>query len=412
MLYRDVEGRDGQFVRLPLICGPRADETVRRPAGMKTHYWRVRAVDDDGDDGSGDGDYAERMHLMGRSLPVDSLWQVDEAVVPALSNSRESVVQKLISQQERHTGKKTPITASVINSLLANNAIMPLLPNTFEEGTNMCVSPSSSPSPPMFRCCIPWALPAPSLPFPFPRVAVQLVLQLPFEVTVSTIPVVTPAVSATKRRQAVEAAVLRSVLDRVHEPESPLSGPGLDAVLSERAAAFDAKLKFLFPRLFTSEGTRRGGGACFFPSITSPCGACVSLQPRLCPPAARGWPAMRSATCWVASRISTGSPLCKRSLWGMRLRGTSSQQHAPWSLLCRRGHFSHGEAAVATGRGGGGKWRLAPDCNLPFTCVAVVPSPSGFLWDEGFHQLLVGRWDPELSRTILRSWLTSMDADV
>ncbi|KAG8365914.1 hypothetical protein BUALT_Bualt17G0021500 [Buddleja alternifolia] len=90
-----------------------------------------------------------------------------------------------------------------------------------------------------------------------------------------------------------------------------------------------------------------------------------------------------------------------------------------------------GKAALGNLLGGIGysygqsKISLPPSSNLeprdnyisywPAELYTAVPSrpffPRGFLWDEGFHQLLIWRWDVRISLDIIGHWLDLMNAD-
>ncbi|KAJ3212030.1 Processing alpha glucosidase I [Clydaea vesicula] len=59
--------------------------------------------------------------------------------------------------------------------------------------------------------------------------------------------------------------------------------------------------------------------------------------------------------------------------------------------------------------------KVDPKEEGPFSLFTATPSrpffPRGFLWDEGFHQLLVGSWDNDLSLDILKHWSDLIDSN-
>ncbi|CAG8462998.1 7789_t:CDS:10 [Acaulospora morrowiae] len=53
--------------------------------------------------------------------------------------------------------------------------------------------------------------------------------------------------------------------------------------------------------------------------------------------------------------------------------------------------------------------QLTPPASL-FTATPSRPFfPRGFYWDEGFHQLLIGSWDNDLSLEIIKNWVSLID---
>ncbi|CAM9545434.1 unnamed protein product [Heterosigma akashiwo] len=104
--------------------------------------------------------------------------------------------------------------------------------------------------------------------------------------------------------------------------------------------------------------------------------------------------------------------------YGLEARGFGEKEVAAAkaalsNLVGGMGYF-HGRHLVrAPGeRPGAGGARRVRVPSFPTSLFTAVPSrsffPRGFLWDEGFHQLLVARWDPVLAADAIRHWAATL----
>jgi mannosyl-oligosaccharide glucosidase len=78
------------------------------------------------------------------------------------------------------------------------------------------------------------------------------------------------------------------------------------------------------------------------------------------------------------------------------------------NLIGGIGYF-HGNSKVLS------TYNAAPVAYWTAGLYTAVPSrsffPRGFLWDEGFHLLLVNKWNPEISVDIISHWLDLMNTE-
>ncbi len=89
-------------------------------------------------------------------------------------------------------------------------------------------------------------------------------------------------------------------------------------------------------------------------------------------------------------------------------------KHALSNLLGGVGYY-HGKININLEETKDGKWhkgfRYAVDKK---GLLSASPSRSffarGFLWDEGFHNIIISQWNPNLSMDILDTWLSTMSA--
>lgn len=96
------------------------------------------------------------------------------------------------------------------------------------------------------------------------------------------------------------------------------------------------------------------------------------------------------------------------NVFGLKQKGYSEEainlgKHALANLLGGIGYF-YGSSIAKAGDAPNAKAGMLASNGLYTATPSRVVFPRGFLWDEGFHQLIIQRWDPDLSARCLQSW--------
>lgn len=102
--------------------------------------------------------------------------------------------------------------------------------------------------------------------------------------------------------------------------------------------------------------------------------------------------------------------------FGLERKGFSAKsvEFAQRTMSCLLGGigFLHGSLPIAVKDEQGMETTKQSEVKSLFSATPSRRSfPRGFLWDEGFHQMLIQRWDPELSKSMLRTWLDTMSPE-
>jgi hypothetical protein len=180
-----------------------------------------------------------------------------------------------------------------------------------------------------------------------------------------------------------------------------LSGSSLTALIAEREAEFDARFDRAFrvpdedvpPGPAAAAGTETAADA----DDDNDANSSKPAPPSSSSPGVSAADVKEAAKAALSNLLGTMGYFAGRSL--VLVRGDPVPGAAPYSA---GGTLPGANPGTTVGRG-----FLAP-------LFTAVPSrstfPRGFLWDEGFHQLLVRRWDAALCRDALAHWLDLLTA--